>query len=282
MKQATLLVLMAFISFAFVKIDFKKLKTKEYKKSNLKGKVKGIITSSYTVKNNFGKISSGIKKSENIIIYNIDSSINKKIQKGFGESQYSETEIFEYANGEKKSISVFNEMGELYFKTIFTKIGNDIVSQDYSKNGERYNKYSISSFDERGNEIKYHPTYHKLNENFKRSTSFYFYDKESRLIRRKTISPYSGITEEVFSYGKYSSVEPIKIVTTYDGGRTTVDEIKLNSHGDVLQYNYENQYKKMYYTYTYDKFGNWIKMTSYFFDSKMADRIDEREISYFK
>lgn len=252
----------------------------DLEKRGLVGNVDTVIYSHYNVINKFGDISKGIKSCEQLIIFNIDGSVNKIVNYN-SEGEIQDVDIHEYENGQIKLISSFNNTGNLLAKTAFIKEGKNIREQRYLADGSKNDQYFVRNYDVNERIVKEEWKYHKEEKWDSKNIEQFFYDSNNRL--------YKSVTNNnktcTYSYKNTQSKIPIKVECIYiDNKSNEVVKTKLiefDSQFNILKKYVRN--KLLYsYKYFYDNRNNWIQRIEFESEAMIPTEILERQIIYLK
>ncbi len=282
MKKIITLIIFLFISILSINAqcgigyyyDFKNVTDLE--KRDLKGKIEIVEFSHYEVNNSFGEISKGEKKCKQLVLFNMDGTVNKII-KYDSKGEIENIDIHEFENSQIRLISHFDNKGILISKTAFINEGKDIREQLFLADGNLNDQYFIRSYDLNGNMVKVTWKYHE--EPRKSDVTQYYYDKNNRPIK------YIRDGNDIFiiSYKDNYSKIPLKM-ERFDP-KTKKNKIdrsyECNSQGSIIK-RYDDGELSSIYEYVYDDKGNWIKQIVFKTEAKIPYEIIERKINYFE
>lgn len=253
---------------------------------SLKGKVKSLKHTRYSVKDFFGNIEKdSIMQGENYtFLFNTDGKFLETTYYNI-DNTISHKNLFSY-NDKKQFIESqqVDEKGELLAKYIPKYNGKAQIEEynTYNKNGELSDK-SIYKYDKEGNYIEENAYYADGEKIYQ---YLYTYDKKARLIESK----YSHFEENLIQNTKFEYDNQGKHIKT---NRITTDLenkfqykviFKFNDKEDELDFEvFDEKNKpdgKVHYIYEYDNQNNWIKRTT--MEGFITTDITEREITYYE
>lgn len=246
----------------------------DWKKLNIKGKVKSISEISYLAIDKFGKIKKGNRAPNPLwektdYIFDTNGYLLELIQSDSSKSYYY-SESYKYDIWENLIETSISGGSKYYYK--YDNKGNKIELNTYLPNGQHESKH-IYKYDEKDNMIEETLYYQESQP----ENTLYKYDEKNNLIAINHYRSNGNCYSEV-SY-KYEDNNKIKAIWDnsyysiyqYDDKGNLIVENSLNSDDKPL-------YGKTTYEYEYDRNGNWIK--SIVFKNGFAEYILERKIEY--
>jgi len=286
MKNVTKLVLVLVILFS-INSSFSQKKENDWKKGNLKGKVKSYTDLSYTVedgtlkkvkKNNGGEAYKGVYQYDNkgnlteLIYFDENEKIILKKTCKYNEkgniiesiyfdplTSTNTTELYKYDDKENMIESISSSSNNSHTdKTIYTynKEGNMIgIAVNSNENGSF--EYRLAyEYDEKGNIIESA----QYNDNESMSNK-YFYKRNPQ-----------GIIFKIKRYLFNESIEYKTIAYKYDENGNIIEHATYDAE--------ENLKNKFSNTYNYAEKGNWTKKTK--IENGVQISVTKREYEYYK
>lgn len=246
---------------------------------NLKGNVSSIKVITYEAESKFGEIVKGDIDYSGNYQYEFNDNKMTTVKTTFDRrGNIDGKDIYAYNNNNGlTTVSTYDSDGDLDGKIIFEYIDNILVSQNfYDADGELENKIE---FENNGKNIT-KGKYVKSENDFSYWTNTWNGD----------------ILVESIGYNKDGGIES-KSTYTRDGKLSKISldsfeiSLKYNDSKDIISYiNAEpsditsffyNEGKTYYCEYEYDSHDNWVKRTSYLGETRIPDKIVERNIVYF-
>jgi hypothetical protein len=233
----------------------------DWKKENLKGRVKSTKITAFIATEKFGNVQLGDRVIKNIpypdLLTEYSNDGKKEIEVLYDEILGGEKTVYKYQynnNDNGYTVFLYNNFGDIFCRHV------------YKLNKEFYPK-EVTRYDSSGVII---------------DKDFYKYYQNKKLTEALTYDS-NGKLQILISY-RYDSFGKLIHLSEFDSDSTSLGFYKYyyNENGDIIeQLNYNNEGlldSKFRYQYKYDNNSNWIEKIHYDGDQI---RIEEREIEYY-
>lgn len=243
----------------------------DLQKYQLEGKVKTIISDTYTLVMKFGELTKGEHRPGSSYAFTFDEKGNIVVRRNYNENKF-EYKYISYQYNDDGNIEVDNEHIEktqIISKAKYTYTGNKVVIDRYRENGNFYQKI-VKVYSDEGNLLS-EIVYDSYGDPIEKDIRTY---KNGLLVKKETFEH-----TELYKRGKGIEAEVSYI---YDEKGNVVKEkgfeMALGLKIDIVTE----------YTYTFDEQGNWTERTgntrlfSNLLGKEEERTITERKITYYE